>query len=154
MMSFGFRASRDLQVEIVSQGWLPNMPVGRTLSIGAVCCCGRARLPPSRSGSSSACRRWAEPRPLEYQPRFARWGCQLLATLSCASGLDVLVYPEEVPGVILLLDRRETFVVVAISGLNPILALFHHEIHVGSTRRVRMESAPVISRPFRDDLLV
>ena len=78
----------------------------------------------------------------------------LLASFSRASRLDVLVYAEEVPGIILFLDRRETFVVVAISGLNPILPFFHHEIHIGATRGVGMESAPIISGPVRDDLLV
>src|SRR6476646_4914349 len=50
----------------------------------------------------------ASPSRISSQPRFARGSVPLLASFSRASRLDVLVYAEEVPGIILFLDRRET----------------------------------------------
>src|SRR5664279_2228079 len=44
---------------------------------------------------------------------------------------NVLIYPEEVLGVVLLLDTGQTIIVVTIAGPNTVLALFHHEVHVG-----------------------
>ena len=47
-----------------------------------------------------------------------------------ASGLDVLVDPEQVGRVVDGLDLGEAVVVGAVGGSHPVLALVHHEVHV------------------------
>src|SRR5580704_5336561 len=43
---------------------------------------------------------------------------------------DVLIHAEEVFGVVLSFDRRQSIVVASVRGTNPVLAFVHHEIHI------------------------
>src|SRR3569623_2824987 len=56
---------------------------------------------------------------------------------------DVLVHPEQVRGVVLLLDGREPIVVVAIGGPHSRIALIvHHEVDVPSAGIDWMQRLP------------
>src|SRR5215831_9216871 len=68
--------------------------------------------------------------------------------------LDVLVHAEEICGVVLLLNAGETTVIVAESGLNPILALVHHEVDVSAAGGIGMQGLPIFLAPGRDLLRV
>ena len=52
-------------------------------------------------------------------------------------------------GIVLLLDRRQAVIVLPEGGFDAILALFHHEIDVGASGRVRMQGVKVFLGPFR-----
>lgn len=65
---------------------------------------------------------------------------------------DVLVYPEEIRGIVLFLDFGETMIVFAIACLDAVLAFFHHKVYVGSARRERMEGVPKVFAPRGDFL--
>jgi hypothetical protein len=63
-------------------------------------------------------------------------------------GLDVLVEPEEVRRVVLALEGLQSVVLVGAVGLpDPLLALFHEEVHVDAGV-VGCESGPVVASPL------
>jgi len=66
-----------------------------------------------------------------------------------ASRSDILVEPEEVGRIVVLLCRRESIVIRAVSGLDARFALIiHHEVRVGAGKIVRMDRSPIGLRPF------
>lgn len=69
---------------------------------------------------------------------------------AASGGLDVLVDAEEIRGVVFFLDGGEAFVIVAVGGLDALLAFLHHEIDVRATGRKRMESFPIVLAPIDD----
>ena len=58
------------------------------------------------------------------QVRFA------MVALGLCRRLDVLVDMEEVVRIILAFNPSQPLVVVAVGGLDPVLALLHHEVDV------------------------
>src|SRR5262245_49802065 len=66
-----------------------------------------------------------------------------------ACGLDVLVDVEDVVRVVAPLYPGEPVVVAAVGGLDPVLALEHHEVDVGAAGRRRMQRLPVLLCPLR-----
>src|SRR5436309_7764787 len=84
----------------------------------------RERLPTSGISSSATSKR-----------RTTRY---LGTTLLSCGRLDVLVHVEEIARVVLGLDLGESRVVLAVRGLDPVLALLHHHVHVRAARRERI----------------
>src|SRR5579883_2717554 len=68
--------------------------------------------------------------------------------------LDVLVHAEPVFGIVLLLHGPESGVVAPVCRADTFLALLHHEVDIGSARRVGMERLPVPLSPRGNALLV
>src|SRR5436190_10954157 len=68
--------------------------------------------------------------------------------LPSGRGLDVLVHVEDVVRIVLPLDLREPVVVLAVGGLNSLLALVHDHVQVGAAGRIRMERLLVADRPL------
>src|SRR3982751_5886763 len=69
---------------------------------------------------------------------------------SSACRLDVLVDVEQVVGVVLRLDLGEPCVVLAVRGLDPVLSLLHHHVHVCAARGERVQRLVVLLRPGAD----
>ena len=66
-----------------------------------------------------------EPAPPAIRPEAAP-----AVLLRAGRRLDVLVYAEDVVGVVLRLDAREAVVVLAVGGADALLAFLHHEVDV------------------------
>src|SRR5512146_3085641 len=64
-------------------------------------------------------------------------------------GLDVLVHPEEVRGVVLVLERDESVVLRrTIRGPDPLNPFFSQEVHINTAVRKRPHRSLEISRPL------
>src|SRR5450755_5059408 len=70
------------------------------------------------------------------------------------SGLNILIYAKEIGWIVLALDNCKALVVVPVGGFDTLLTLFHHEVHVGTTRRIGMHILPVLPGPVDDEVLV
>jgi len=69
-------------------------------------------------------------------------------------GANVLVYPEEVGGIMSVLDHCQAIILVSECGPDSLLAFLHHEVDVGAASRVRMQGVEVVFAPFDDLVLV
>src|ERR1700684_2322469 len=68
--------------------------------------------------------------------------------------LDVLIYAEQVAGIVPLLDLSQTVVILTVGRPDPILALLHHEVDVGAAGGIGMKRVPILPRPDGDFFLV
>src|SRR5215218_2494813 len=66
----------------------------------------------------------------------------------------VVVYAEEVTRVVLSLYCNQPLVVVAVGRPDALLALVHHEVHVGTTSRVGMQCLRIFVCPREDACVV
>src|SRR5260370_6518956 len=62
--------------------------------------------------------------------------------------LDVLVHVEQIARIVLRFHFLQPRIVAAITGRNPLLALVHQEVHIGTSRRQRMKRRPVVPDPI------
>src|SRR5437764_12155745 len=63
---------------------------------------------------------------------------------------DVLINAEDVFGVVLRFDRRQPLLIPAVGGPNPVLAFFHHEVHISAAGPERMQRIVILTGPVRD----
>jgi hypothetical protein len=76
---------------------------------------------------------------LEFSDRFLS---KRITATSSPRRSNILIHPEEVVRVVLLLDVRETLIVIPVTGLHALLPLVHHEVHIRASSRVAMQSLP------------
>jgi hypothetical protein len=67
---------------------------------------------------------------------------------------NVLIYPEEIVGIVFVFDRNQPLVVVSVRRLHAIRSLVaHQKVYISSTSRIRVERIIIVLRP-RDRLFV
>src|SRR6478609_1741711 len=85
--------------------------------------------------------------------RYAPTG-RLSPSLSGLRRENVLVVPEQVRGVVGLLDLGESVVVALVVGADPALVVVGHEVDVATLLRVRCRGLVVVMDPGRVALVV
>src|SRR2546421_781039 len=60
---------------------------------------------------------------------------------------DVLVYAEEVLGVVAILDLHQSSIVVAIAGHDAVIPLVHHHVQIAAAGREGVNGVPVVTYP-------
>src|ERR1017187_4041043 len=63
---------------------------------------------------------------------------------------DVLIHAEEIGGIVLRFDRRQSIVIPTVRRPNSVLALFHHEVQISATRAERVQGVIIASGPVGD----
>src|SRR3954463_8699477 len=98
------------------------------------------------------CRRRRDPRESRSPWKTGRsfWGYKRSKLCPCSFGrANILIYVEEVAGVVLRLDRTQAIVVATISRAYAVFAFFHHEVDVCAARTVGVKRIVVFFRPVR-----